>query len=106
MLRTALAHTGLKILEAARANEGLALAKLHHPKVIVIDLETVDDAAQSTGDFAAAAKNSGGKVIVLGAAGHNRDVTPCEFFAKPYHYKPLVLRIEELLHAERGHAAA
>lgn len=106
VLRTALAHRGLRILEAARGDDGLALARSQRPELIVLDLETVDNAMQVAGDFAATIESVGGRLIVLGSALYSQHDLPCEFFAKPYHYKPLVLRIEELLHAERGRAAA
>lgn len=106
VLRTALARRGLRIFEAARADDGLALARLHRPELIVLDLEAVVDPVQATGDFAAAAAGAGGRLIVLGSARQSQDELSCEFFPKPYHYKPLVLRIEELLHQQRGRAAA
>ena len=106
VLRTALEHRGLRILEAARTNDGLALAGLHRPRVIVLDLDAVDDPVRAESDFAAASENAGGTLIVLGLAWQSREISSGEFIAKPYHYKPLVLKIEELLHQRRGRAAA
>ncbi len=106
VLRTALDKGGAQVLETARTDFGLALARSNGPDVIVLDLEVVENPAKVVADFAAAAKASGGRLIVLGGAQHSQHELPCEFFAKPYHYRPLVLRIEELLHAECGRAAA
>lgn len=106
VLRTALVHTGVRVLDTPRADFGLTLARSNGPSVIVLDLEVVDNPAKVVADFAAAASSSGGRLIVLGTALHQQIDTSCEFFAKPYHYRPLVLRIEELLHHEHGRAAA
>jgi DNA-binding response OmpR family regulator len=106
VLRTALVRHGLRILEAARVDEGMALARLHRPDLMVLDLEGVEGADQVEADFAATSEEIDGKLIVLGSVRQWKDAAQHEFFAKPYHYKPLVLRIEELLHQQRGRAAA
>jgi DNA-binding response OmpR family regulator len=105
-LRTALVHNGVRVLDTARADFGLTLARATGPAVIVLDLDTVDHPATVVADFAAVAKSTGGRLILLGSAQHQQHAESCEFFVKPYHYRPLVLRIEELLQQRRGSAAA
>ncbi|HEY2146791.1 MAG TPA: hypothetical protein VGH32_02570 [Pirellulales bacterium] len=90
------------VFEAARADAGLALARRHRPDVIVLDLELAsgDDAA-GPNDFAAWANDYDASLILIGTAGRQAAATAGEFIAKPYHYQPLVLKIEQLLKLRR-----
>jgi DNA-binding response OmpR family regulator len=106
VLRTALARHGLRVLEATVPGDGLALARLHRPDVIVLDLDVIQANKPTASDFADAAENGGGTLIVLGANSPTDLQLEAEFFAKPYHYGPLILRIEELLRQRFGRAAA
>ena len=106
VLRTALARHGLRVLEANVPGDGLALARLHRPDVIVLDLDVLQADKPTAGDFADVAENEGGKLIVLGENFPADLPFNGKFFAKPYHYGPLILRIEELLRQRSGRAAA
>ncbi len=67
VLRTALVHNGVRVLDTARADFGLALARSNGARtVIVLDLEVVDNPAKVVADFAAAAKSTGGRLIRFG----------------------------------------
>jgi DNA-binding response OmpR family regulator len=99
VLKTALERRGMRIYAASRARRGLELARRHHPDVIVLDLDAGDSAPEEL--WAPFAEPSGGhaaRLIVLGGMCHRRR-SPAggEFVSKPYHYAPLVRRIEELL---------
>ncbi len=102
VLRTALERRGVRVFEAARADAGLALAPRHRPDLIVLDLELAsrDDAA-GPNDFAAWANDYDASLILIGTAGRQAAATAGEFIAKPYHYQPLVLKIEQLLREGR-----
>lgn len=99
VLKTALLRSGTRILEAARAEQGLDMARQHQPKVIVVDIDA------EGGDFAPLAQRynetarlGSARVVVLGAARRQAaQLAGSEFVAKPYHYGPLIRRIEELL---------
>lgn len=93
VLRTALARRGLRIFEAAEAETGNALARQHQPAVIVLNLDARH--AEET-DWTASAGRS---LIVLGTARREHILPPHQSIAKPYHYGPLVARIEELAKA-------
>lgn len=101
VLRTVLERQGTRVWEAGAAAEGLELARRHHPDLIVLDLEldTSPDHALS-GQFAQQSQTGASSLIVLGTA---RRVSPpaadAHFVSKPYHYAPLIRRIEELLAA-------
>jgi len=102
VLRTALTRRGMTIFEAEAAGEGLELARLHHPDVILLDLEA-DPAERETvrEQFAAEANGHAGQLIVVGKL--RRDtVRHAPVFAgghvisKPYHFAPLIHTIERM----------
>jgi len=113
VLRTALERRGLQIFEAARADTGLALAREHHPDLIVLDLEIQPAGCEaSTDDFAATGDGQDATIVMLGSIRRadrpNRQTLPLSnehFVAKPYHYKPLISKIEQLLAARQEQAA-
>jgi CheY-like chemotaxis protein len=96
VLRTVLARRGLRIFEAAEVDEGLALAREHRPDVIVLD----SDVQTAAADLPAAFEGQDGacerSVIVLGAAARPHRLPADQVIARPYHFAPLVRKIEEL----------
>jgi CheY-like chemotaxis protein len=102
VLRTALARRGTKIWEATRADEGLELARRHHPSVIVLDLEIADQASATIQDGFRAAEIPQAPIVLLGSARRGTQHFPTgQFVAKPYHYGPLIRKIECLLDEAR-----
>jgi CheY-like chemotaxis protein len=100
VLQTALERLGLKTLAASQANEGLALAKEHRPELIVLDLEieggTPDDIASQ---FAQQTRSGVTSLVLLGGVRRPQPLPQGEYIAKPYHYAPLIRKIEEILSA-------
>src|SRR5205823_2142695 len=103
VLRTVLARRGMQILEAEAADEGLAMAREHHPDVIVLDLESErpneaerPDAATMREQFVGAARGRDQSVIVLGKIRRGPVFTGGHVISKPYHFAPLVHTIERL----------
>jgi DNA-binding response OmpR family regulator len=108
VLRTALARRGLETLEAPEARQGLRLARDFHPEVIVLDLESefADDAAiRRQYDQQAACDRA--SILMLGddQIGVGEGSTS-GFIAKPYHFGPLIRRIEELVENSTRSASA
>src|SRR5438445_11766493 len=67
VLRTVLIRRGMKIFEAEAADQGLALAREHHPDVVVLDLEAERaDAAAIRDQFSQQAGSRENSVIILG----------------------------------------
>jgi CheY-like chemotaxis protein len=117
VLRTALERLGVRVFETADAEDGLALARKHRPDLVLLDLDAASrSAAPAAEDFAAYADDSNATLLILGpsrlrapvqragqptrfSAGAPRPVPRGEFVAKPYHYEPLVRKIEQLLRA-------
>jgi DNA-binding response OmpR family regulator len=110
VLQIALERRGVRTLAAGRAEKGLELAQQHHPDLIVLDLE-LDDmlaepfAAPSCGADDTPAPQSQPYQphwVLLGSLRDRRNrLSGGEFVAKPYHYGPLIRRIEELLRNTR-----
>ena len=104
VLRTILSRRGIQIFETHERLAALAIAQQHHPDVIVLD---VDEAA---GDFDvcdeiyAQAKSDNTALVLLGRLPHGSEPSSRQTIAKPYHYGPLIRKIEELL-AESDAAA-
>ena len=119
VLQTALRRRGLRTLAASRATTGLELARRHHPDLIVLDLE-LDASELDTSELdTSGLDDSGPDSLCASFAEHSRtDRTPLvmlgslrrdhlqrcpaglpdgECVPKPYHYGPLIRRIEELL---------
>jgi CheY-like chemotaxis protein len=102
VLRTALAKRGTKIWEASRVGEGLELARRHHPSVIVLDLEIADEAPDMIRARFRAAETTQTPIVLLGSARRGtQDFPTGQFVSKPYHYGPLIRKIEYLLDEAR-----
>jgi DNA-binding response OmpR family regulator len=98
VLRTALELRGLRIFEAPRAREGLAIARLQLPNVIVLDLDaSAGDEHFVCGQYAAHLNSHHSALVILGTLRCD-DVPPqSHMVAKPYHYGPLIRTIEQLI---------
>ncbi len=103
VLRFALESRGLRILQARAAAQAVDLAREHRPDVIVLDLEIETDELQADGGppqwsetIRAQAGAAETHVILLGTLRQARRSGE-ELMAKPYHYAPLIQRIEAIL---------
>jgi CheY-like chemotaxis protein len=106
VLRMALARRGVRVLESSGAADALALVRLHRPDVTILDLDATGADRPTAADFAEIAEFDGGTLIVLGSAREYQSAQCGEYVPKPYHYGPLILKIEELLRERQYRAAA
>jgi DNA-binding response OmpR family regulator len=99
VLQTALQRRGLRTLAAGAAKAGLELARRHQPDLIVLDLELEEPGGELHSDrFAEQSRANSTPLIILGSVRRQRSrLAGGEFVPKPYHYGPLIRRIEELL---------
>ena len=99
VLRTALARPGMQIYEAARADEGLRIAEQYHPDVVVLDAETGAASGDAvTKRLSHEMDSRSAPVVLLGSLRRIKRSFPAgQFVSKPYHYGPLIRKIEELL---------
>jgi len=99
VLQTALERRGLRTFSAGQTARGLELAHRHQPDLIVLDLEV--DGSDSPGvpvPFVAQSRASRVPLVMLGSIRRKDSTLPAgEFVAKPYHYGPLIRKIEALL---------
>lgn len=104
VLRAALERAGVQILSASGAQRGLELARQHLPDVIVLDADVADSPAEEVFEpFARQARDYATPLVVLGGVWRNkRDLPSGEFVSKPYHYAPLIRKIEALLMSRTG----
>ncbi len=99
VLRTALERRGVRTFSAERAEPGLKLAQQNHPDLVVLDLELDDGEPEHlAAPFARQSRVEGTSLVMLGTVRRGRgNLPPGEFVPKPYHYGPLIRKIEELL---------
>ncbi len=76
------------------------MAHEHHPELIVLDLEidgsSTDDLAAR---FAQQSLTTQTSLLLLGTVGRRQALPEGEYVSKPYHYAPLIRRIEAILSA-------
>jgi CheY-like chemotaxis protein len=107
VLQTALERRGMRTLSAGQTTLGLELAHLHRPDLIVLDLEVEDTRPEEVrAQFAHDPQVSETPMVMLGTvrlksndSQDQRDLDEKGFVSKPYHYGPLIRKIEQLLAA-------
>lgn len=101
VLETALKRRGMRTLSTGHTQRGVELARLHRPDLIVLDLEIDDsDPSEVCAQFAADRQLSETPTVMLGTVRSGSEgLLAGEFMSKPYHFGPLLRKIEELLDA-------
>ena len=100
VLQTVLERRGVRTMAASQARQGLALAQEHHPDLIVLDLEIDPGGLEEVAaPFAEQSRTDHGSLVLLGSVRRQYPLHQGEYVAKPYHYAPLIRRIEEILSA-------
>jgi DNA-binding response OmpR family regulator len=98
VLQTVLQRSAVQILATGLPHRGLELARRHHPDLIVLDLELADPASASLGPLLEESRQNATPVVLLGRARRGSPVCPAaDRLSKPYHYGPLIRKIEQLL---------
>ena len=99
VLQTVLSRRGVQTFTARHATEGVELGHRHHPDLIVMDLEMEDvNLGGSVPPFWAPWEQENIPIIMLGSLRRGHPQIPgSEFVSKPYHFGPLIRRIEEIL---------
>ncbi len=107
VLQTALERRGVRTLAAGQTQLGFELARRHHPDLIVLDLDDTPGSLpvgqafslpQESTETTAPEPQYRPHLVLLGNLRGWRELMPDgEFVSKPYHYGPLIRKIEELL---------
>jgi CheY-like chemotaxis protein len=97
VFRTVLERKGVRILEAPEAQSGLQILKDLHPDVVVLDLEScAADHIAVQDAFGAEVQSTNASLVVLGNLRAD-DSLGSHVVHKPYHYGPLIRKIEQLV---------
>jgi DNA-binding response OmpR family regulator len=98
-LRAVLEQQGLAVQEARTLAEAQAAAHAVRPEVVVLDADGLaGDGAAVVASLASAAEIPTAQVLVLASRLRRHDSVPRgQLVPKPYHYAPLIHRIEGLL---------
>jgi len=100
VLQTALEHRGVRTMVASQAKQGLAMAQQYHPALIVLDLEIdAGGPEQVAAPFADQSRTDHASLVLLGSVRRRQPPPQGEYITKPYHFAPLIRRIEEILSA-------
>lgn len=100
VLRTALERAGAETVEAASAAEGLLAFQSFAPDLVVLDVS--DSGGEPLSESAALQEAAGLRatpIVILGTARRPPADAAVHWIAKPYHFAPLIRRIEGLLSA-------
>jgi len=99
VLQVALQRRGLHTLATARVRRGMELARRHQPDLIVLDLDIQPgDSAGLSRQFAEQAGRHEPRMILLGSA-RRAGESSREVLSKPYDFRALIRKIEELVQA-------
>ena len=106
VLRTALERRGMTIIEARGGKQGLELAEQHDPDLVVVDLESEGAPGGMSLGFEQQSESRNRPLIILGEI-QRRDAPRgnAQVVTKPYHYGPLIRKIEELVAKRHRHVS-
>jgi CheY-like chemotaxis protein len=101
VLRTLLERRGAATLEAARPEDAVQLADRFRPDLILLDSESdCSKTGEATENLHQAACRNETPIVILGKLPVRLGKLPAgQIVAKPYHYGPLIRKIENLLGA-------
>jgi PleD family two-component response regulator len=101
ILRLLLELRGATTLEADRPEEAVRIAGRCRPDLIVFDAESDDSpTGEPTNDLRQLADRNHTPIVILGKVRHFPGPLPLDqIVAKPYHYGPLIRKINDLLAA-------
>jgi len=101
VLKTALERRGFRILETGTAGAGLEVVRSGQPQLVVLDLEAIPpDAPSLRVEIDLETETRQTPIVILGNIHKNETLLPhCSIVRKPYHYGPLIRKIEEIVTA-------
>ncbi len=92
---------GATTIEADDPQQALQLAHAEQPDLILLDADSdASDTGLPTSDLREAANRNNTPIVILGKLRRQQDqLEPGQFVTKPYHYGPLIRKIDGLLAA-------
>ncbi len=101
VLRLLLEHRGATTIEVDRPENAAPIADSFRPDLIVFDAESDESpTGAATNDLRETVSRNDTPIVILGRLKHAQGDFPTgQFVAKPYHYGPLIRKIDDLLAA-------
>jgi CheY-like chemotaxis protein len=101
VLRLLLKYRGAKTIEADRPEEAVRLVARLRPNLIILDAESDQSpTGEPTNHLREVARRNDTPIVILGKVRQLRGPVPLDqIVAKPYHYGPLIRKINGLLAA-------
>jgi CheY-like chemotaxis protein len=100
ILRTLLERRGAVTLEVEQAEQAVQMADRFRPNLIVMDADSDPSAGAATDHLREVAGRTATPIVILGTLSRARvPIPPGQIVAKPYHYGPLLRKIDDLLAA-------
>jgi PleD family two-component response regulator len=98
VLRTVLERRGVRILEAFGARQGLDIVRQQRPEVVVLDWElAVAEDPSVRAAYRSELAGHGAELVILGNLRRSDLGADQHVVRKPYHYGPLIRKIEQLI---------
>jgi DNA-binding response OmpR family regulator len=100
VLRTLLERRGAATFEADGPERAIPLADRFQPHLIVLDADSDRSAGAATDNLRKVASRTATPIVILGTLRRvSGDLPAGQIVAKPYHYGPLIRKINDLLAA-------
>ena len=101
VLRVLLERRGARTIEAERPEDAVGLANRLHPDLILLDAESdCTTSGEPTSNLREVADRHDTPIVILGKVSQLVGRWPADqIVAKPYHYEPLIRKINSLLAA-------
>lgn len=100
VLKAALGRRGVDVVGSRDSIHGLAMARQHRPHLIVLDVEGDSSSGELPGRLANELASAPTPMLILGKLKQGlSEEGGYHVLAKPFHYAPLIRKIEDLLAA-------
>ncbi len=98
VLSTALERKGVRAFTASVLRRGVAIAREHKPDLVIFDLDSVDESPEKAlVSFVRAGRLDDSSIMAIGSSKFEASIGEGEFISKPYHFAPLLQKIEQFL---------
>ena len=98
VLTAALERRGVRILTTAVMRRGIAITKEEKPDLVIVDVDSVStNSPQQTLDSFTHNASDETQIMAIGSAKFTAPIGESRFITKPYHFAPLLVKIENFL---------
>lgn len=98
VLATALERKGVRTFTASVPRRGAVIAREQKPDLVIFDVDAVSTSPKQAIDaFARAGNLEDAPIVAIGSTKFNAPMGEGGFISKPYHFAPLLQKIEQFL---------